>query len=319
MSVRADPDGTGGAGIRKPARVVIITTAVTLVGLCTLIARPLAQPNFELPLAISHIHLTVGDFDVHRKFWVTMLGGRPGGFRPELQPDRPPFVAFPKFLVGFTAGTAQGGTIGSTLDHVAFEVSDLQGLLATVRTAGYPIVTKSAASTGAQLTGDTAFLPGEGLTVAYVLAPGDVLVEFVAGGRQPGPSFHHVHLMAPASEVAAMKAWYVRALGAQVGTRGTGFETLDLPGAKGALVFSPARDVGAKPASTKGRAADHFGFEVRNLREFAAKLESAGLPLTRPYTKVANSDFSVAFLADPWGTAVELSEHPSRRFFELKR
>src|SRR5262249_12587323 len=157
------------------------------------------------------------------------------GLRPDgLRPDRPPFIAFPKFLVGLVDGTAQGGTIGSTLDHLAFQVPDLQALIDRVRAAGYSIVTKSAAPSGARLKGDTAFLPGEGLTVAYVLAPDDVLVEFVAGGRAtaggtrqsdgPAPSFHHLHLVAPAAEIAAMKAWYTRAFGATVGRHGAAFE-----------------------------------------------------------------------------------------------
>jgi len=63
------------------------------------------------------------------------------------------------------------------------------------------------------------------------------------------------------------------------------------------------------PAGTRGRALDHIGFEVRGLEEFCKNLEAAGLKLDRPYTKLPNSTTAIAFLTDPWGTYIELTEN----------
>ena len=52
---------------------------------------------------------------------------------------------------------------------------------------------------------------------------------------------------------------------------------------------------------------DHIGFEVTNLEAFCKKLEAAGIKFDRPYGKLA-SGFGLAFLTDPWGTYIELTE-----------
>jgi hypothetical protein len=65
----------------------------------------------------------------------------------------------------------------------------------------------------------------------------------------------------------------------------------------------------AAPAGTRGRALDHIGFEVKNLEEFCKKLEASGIKLDRAYTKLPNSATAIAFLTDPWGTYIELTEN----------
>ena len=61
-------------------------------------------------------------------------------------------------------------------------------------------------------------------------------------------------------------------------------------------------------APTKGRSLDHIGFEVKNLEAFTKKLEADGIKLDRPYTKVAALGIAIAFIKDPWGTYIELTE-----------
>ena len=61
-------------------------------------------------------------------------------------------------------------------------------------------------------------------------------------------------------------------------------------------------------APTQGRAIDHIGFEVRNLEAFTNKLEAAGIKLAVPYRQVPALGISIAFLTDPWGTYIELTE-----------
>ena len=59
---------------------------------------------------------------------------------------------------------------------------------------------------------------------------------------------------------------------------------------------------------TKGRALDHIGFEVKDLEGFCKTLEANGIKLDTPYRKVPQMGFAVAFLTDPWGTRIELTE-----------
>ena len=76
-----------------------------------------------------------------------------------------------------------------------------------------------------------------------------------------------------------------------------------LPGVFLNFTPSPTPVVG-----TTGRSIDHIGFEVRNLEAFTKQLEAQGIKLDRPYTKIAGLGIAVAFIKDPWGTNIELSE-----------
>jgi hypothetical protein len=59
---------------------------------------------------------------------------------------------------------------------------------------------------------------------------------------------------------------------------------------------------------TRGRALDHIGFEVKDLKALCAKLEAAGVKFDVPYRQVPALGISIAFFTDPWGTYVELTE-----------
>jgi len=112
---------------------------------------------------------------------------------------------------------------------------------------------------------------------------------------------HHVHLYVPMGDVPKAKAWYLRTFGGVPGKRWH-YEAVDLPGIN--INFGEA----PKPtAPTKGRRLDHIGLEVRNLREFCKKLEASGIRLDEPYTR-RDSGIAAAFLTDPWGTRIELTE-----------
>jgi extradiol dioxygenase family protein len=80
----------------------------------------------------------------------------------------------------------------------------------------------------------------------------------------------------------------------------------DLPGVN--LTFSAAA---GPTVTTKGRALDHIGFDVKDLAAFCKKLEAAGIKLDRPYTKNEQTGTALAFIYDPWGTYIELNERPN--------
>ncbi|HLK17824.1 MAG TPA: VOC family protein, partial [Bryobacteraceae bacterium] len=95
---------------------------------------------------------------------------------------------------------------------------------------------------------------------------------------------------------------YADTFGAIPGKRGK-FDAADLPGTN--LSFTPND---APQAPTKGRVLDHIGFEVQNLEAFTKKLEAAGVKFDVPYRKIPALNLSLAFLTDPWGTYIELTE-----------
>jgi len=76
-----------------------------------------------------------------------------------------------------------------------------------------------------------------------------------------------------------------------------------LPGLR--LNFSPST---TPTVATAGRVVDHIGFEVRNLQEFLAKLEAQGIKPSVTYRRVDALGINIAFIVDPWGTNIELTE-----------
>ena len=61
-------------------------------------------------------------------------------------------------------------------------------------------------------------------------------------------------------------------------------------------------------APTKGRSLDHIGYDVKNLDEFAKRVESLGIKFDAPPRQIPNSQVKIAFLTDPWGTYIEVTE-----------
>jgi predicted enzyme related to lactoylglutathione lyase len=80
-------------------------------------------------------------------------------------------------------------------------------------------------------------------------------------------------------------------------------ESDDLPGVNLSFGGSP------KPTlSTRGRSLDHIGFEVSDLEAFVAGLAARGIKIEAPIRQVPNSRVKVAFLTDPYGTYIELTQ-----------
>ena len=67
--------------------------------------------------------------------------------------------------------------------------------------------------------------------------------------------------------------------------------------------FGPATNL----VGTRGHVLDHIGFEVKNLEAFCKKLESEGVNRSAIPT-VPALNIAIAFIYDPWGTYIELTE-----------
>ena len=109
-------------------------------------------------------------------------------------------------------------------------------------------------------------------------------------------------------DVPGIQAWYKNAFGLAPGQRArvarVGWVDCDfVPG--GNLSFV---DQGKRLAPTKGRGVDHLGFEVRDIDTFVKKLEAQGIKLDTPVHPIPGTKIKSAFLTDPWGTYIEITE-----------
>jgi catechol 2,3-dioxygenase-like lactoylglutathione lyase family enzyme len=182
---------------------------------------------------------------------------------------------------------------------------NLRAVVDKIKANGYRMVTKSEVAAGREVKDDIAGPQrAGGVSIAFALGPDDVKVELVEAKQQAAPiQLHHLHFFG--QQNTQMQAWYVKTFGAKPRTANpsAAFVSADLPGV--ALNFTPSPD---PVVGTQGRAVDHIGFEVKNLEAFTKKLEADGIKLDRPYTKVAALDIAIAFIKDPWGTYIELTE-----------
>lgn len=251
-------------------------------------------------LVYAHHHLNVPSIDDAKKFWVDTLGGTPAPAGP-LQ-----MVKFPNVIIVFTERAPTGGSKGTTVNHVGFYVPSVRTMVGKVKAAGYPVVTREEMPPSQVVKDDIAYVEATKTNVAFAMLPEGTKVEFVENPSVTVPvSNHHVHFAT--DKIDEMQAWYVKTFGARAGMRGT-FKAADLPGVN--LTFGGTTE---PVVGTRGRAVDHIGFEVKNLEAFCQQLEAQGIRFDRPYTFIPQIGFAIAFLTDPFGTYIELTEgmdHP---------
>jgi predicted enzyme related to lactoylglutathione lyase len=254
------------------------------------------------PIVYGHHHLNASDVEAAKRFWVDALGGvvtRMGTNNTEL-------VKFPNALLFIrTNQKPTAGSKGTTVDHIGFSVSNLRQVVDRIKAGGFRMVTAAEAPPNIAVKDDIGVVEGAGPDsgIAYAMAPDEVKVELVEMKAQSAPIVsHHVHFFGPNKE---MQAWYMKTFGAAAATSANpaAFVSASLPGL--GLNFSPAP---GQVAGTQGRALDHIGFEVQGLEAFTKRLESQGIKLVVPYRQVPALGIAIAFVTDPWGTYIELTE-----------
>ena len=238
-------------------------------------------------VTMGHWHLNSRDVEASKKILVAMGGTaiKAGNFD---------IVKFPGVAVYLNqapgAAPANGGTVGSVVNHVGFTVTSVPEAVARWKAAGVQVLPGGAGRT------DQAFVEtGDGLRI-----------EILENKDQKFPiQHHHVHFFVAESDIPKIQAWYAKFFGAKPGMRGAN-QAADIPGAN--LTFGKT-DTPA--VTTKGRVLDHIGFDVTNLEAFCKQLEAAGIKLDRPFTRNAQTGAALAFITDPWGTYIELNERPN--------
>jgi catechol 2,3-dioxygenase-like lactoylglutathione lyase family enzyme len=250
------------------------------------------------PIVYGHHHLNTTNMEAEKKFFVETLGGK----LMKIGTGNTEIVEFPNVLIFFRANQAPtGGTRGTTVNHIGFSVPNLRQMVDRVKANAFKMITSTEAP-GREVKDDIAgpLQPG-GASIAFAQGPDDLKVEFVEAKQQTMPiALHHVHFFNPKN--VEMQAWYAKTFGAEARSGGA-FPSALLPGVT--LNFSPSAD---PVVGTQGRALDHIGFEVKNLEAFCRKLEADGIKLAVPYRQVPALGISIAFLTDPWGTYIELTE-----------
>jgi catechol 2,3-dioxygenase-like lactoylglutathione lyase family enzyme len=273
--------------------------SITLVLAATLVMTGHAWAQLPLlndnTLIYAHHHLNVPDIAEAKKFWVDTLGGTAVSAGP-LQ-----MVKFPNVIIVFTQRAPTGGTKGTTVNHVGFLVPSVRKMLDKVKAAGYSIVTRDEVPATQAVKDDIAFVESTKQNVAYVMLAEGTKIEFVEDPSAKTPiANHHVHFAT--EKIDEMQAWYVKTFGAKAGMRGA-FKAADVPGVNLTFGATPQPVVG-----TRGRALDHIGFEVKGLEAFCKQLEAQGIKFDRPYGYIPQIGFAIAFLTDPFGTYIELTE-----------
>jgi len=260
----------------------------------------LAQLTANGPVTNGHHHFNAGDIDEHLRFWVDTLGGKAGSFG-----NGTPIVLFPNALIFMRDQAPDGGMIGSTVNHVAFSVRDLRAMVDRARAAGFAMITESEAPPGVEVVDDIGVIGGDGPVtgIAYVEGPDGIKVEVLERpALEQAIASDHIHFFGQDAE--AMRAWYVDVFGA-VPREGSvnGIIGADLPGL--GLSFSGGA---AGTDGTAGRVLDHIGFEIDGLEAFTRELEARGIGLDVPYRELPAMGLAIAFVTDPWGTYIELTE-----------
>jgi catechol 2,3-dioxygenase-like lactoylglutathione lyase family enzyme len=274
---------------------IIALVLTSLLGSAAVTAEeqlPLLKDN---ALVYAHHHLNVPDIAAAKKFWVDTLGGTPVSAGP-LQ-----MVKFPNVIIVFTQRAPTGGSKGTTVNHVGFFVPSVRKMVDKVKAAGFSIVTREELPATQAVKDDIAYVEATKTNIAFVMLPEGTKVEFVENASLTTPvANHHVHFAT--DKIDAMQEWYVKTFGAKAGMRGA-FKAADLPGVN--LTFSGTTE---PVVGTRGRALDHIGFEVKNLEAFCKQLEAQGIKFDRPYGYIQQIGFAIAFLTDPFGTYIELTE-----------
>ena len=255
------------------ALYVLLALSLVLPG----IALAQLRPGNELGVSMGHIHLRVTDVATHKKLLVDVLGAK------TLTAGRLEIFQLPGVHI-LLAGRPSGGNPGTVIDHLGFRVKDLNHIKAELIQAGATVSSENPET-----------------RQMFILFPDDIKIEFTEDKTLEQPVVHdHIHFATP--QIEEQRAWYEKYFGAKPGMSGR-FKAADIPGVN--LRWLPADQ---RLPGIRGTSIDHIGFEVKNLEAFCKRLEAEGVEFDVGYRSVESIGLSIAFLTDPWGVYIELTE-----------
>lgn len=250
--------------------------------LCSqMVHAQLATPNSS-GITYGQLHLNVSNIEQHIDIWTEHFGGE------EISIGHERAVKFPNLIVMFAEQIPTMGSRETVMDHFGFKVRDIQRFIDKWEAAGFEM--------------GRVFIGAESQTNAYVTLPDGVYVEL-----QEDQSLHeeftgyHIHYFTPDYE--SLLDWYVEVFELEIRPRGSIATTTNVPGTN--LSFGNSTD---PREHTIGTAIDHIGFEVENLNDFCLKLQAKGVQFEAPYHENEALGIATAFLTDPGGVRIELTE-----------
>jgi catechol 2,3-dioxygenase-like lactoylglutathione lyase family enzyme len=255
--------------------------------------------NRAAPVILGHYHLNVTSVAEHRRFWVDTLGGK------AVKIGSVDAIEFPDIYLILHVGKPTGPTRGTTFDHIGFAVPDVPAMTTKVVANGFALTVGREPAPGETASPPTAGNYGR---FSYLVGPDGVKVELVTNMAADAPPITHHHVHFVNRPFVEMQQWYMKAFNATLREGQTDFFIgADLPGVGYMLNFFSWLP-NEMLVGTQGRAVDHVGFEVRNLRAFCAELEAKGIALAAPLKRDEALGLDVATIVDPWGTVIELTE-----------
>ena len=253
------------------------------IAVCLLTVHVVARAQLATPgpsgVVMGHLHLATKDVEASKRFWAA-LGG------VDVQNGQLQLIQLPgTFVMLRPSQQTAGGTEGSTVERVVLRV----------RSTELPqLFRKLEVATGSKVG-------------AVLTSPEGVTIELRGGDSSQEAAIQMERLYFKTSAPTETRDWYVRTFGARPDRLAGAPVPTFIAQLPGLLMYFTQAEVA--PAGTKGRGLDHIGFEVKNLEEFCKKLEAAGQKFDRPYARLPNSTTAIAFLTDPWGTYIELTEN----------
>jgi catechol 2,3-dioxygenase-like lactoylglutathione lyase family enzyme len=269
-------------------RSFFAATVLALAVLVPALVRAQLAPFNGVGVTFAQLHLFVTDVEVHKAFWTKIMGGTFVTNGP-LQ-----MVQFPGAFIILTKHESSGPPEGSVVNHFGFVYKDLPAQLAKWKAQGADA------------------RPGGNPNQGHVWGPDGMDIEYYGDpALLVSVKMDHIHSYVP--DIDACKAWYQRVLGGVPGQRprvsGPGWnEVVHFPGMTVTFNAVPGTP-GNTLAPTQGRSLDHIGFEVKNLDAYAKKLETLGIKLDTAPSEIPHTKIKTAFLTDPWGTRIELTQN----------
>ena len=233
-------------------------------------------------LPYDHIHLLVPDQAAGVSWYEKNFGGK----RFDEAADR---LLLGSTRLIFLRGATPQPSVGSSIDHLAFSVTDVAAKLKELESAGVKVI-QPARDNGA-------------FKSAFVEDPWGTRLEIVEDPALLG--LHHIHLQTPDAE--AMFAWLSAKFG---GERGKLKGRLD-----GMKYSAPSfNDVwilvqSGESSPSQGHAIDHIGWRVKDLNAKVAELKEKGVKVTsepRPLRLADGTTINYAYVEGPSGTRIEL-------------
>jgi catechol 2,3-dioxygenase-like lactoylglutathione lyase family enzyme len=266
---------------RLPTLILICLVAASAALLSPQAVFAQLTPLNESGITLGHVHFVVRDPEVHKKLWVDTFGAQ------IVRAGTLEMIKIPGMFVLLIKGEPVETPNPPTLDHIGLLVNDLAAMKAKLAAVNITVPDK----------------------IPILTLPDGVRIELLEDKNLKVPlAFQHFHIFTADAE--SVRSWYVKTFGALASTRRGTMPTANFPAAAdfpgGEVDFLGQPNVQRVP--TKGHAIDHLSFEVKDLEAFCKKLAAAGVAFEIPFRDVPQIGLKIAFIADPIGTRIELTE-----------